>query len=343
MNTTQKELRISAVPRVLELRQNADGSRSIAGEAVVYNALSEDLGGWREQFAPGAFRNSLRTTEVMALYSHDEADILGRQSSGTLTLTDGPDALRFECKLPNTTVGRDVQELCARGDLKGMSFGFTAVVDEFKTGADGTVVRTVLEATLYEISVVGNPAFSQTTVSLRSCPAALRSKLAQRSEAEKTKTVDGVPLPASSFAYVGDKSQPDSWKLPIHWPGDPDKTQDHIRLALAMFSRTEGIPDSEKAEVYARIVGAAKAHGIAVTHESLRDREDAEDWTDPDPYADDPDDLTGAVQGPFDADIEDQDADEDDMDGDGDGETDSLRSDRLRMNLYFANLRANLL
>lgn len=340
---TQRELRISAIPRALELRQNADGTRSIAGEAVVYNALSEDLGGWREQFAPGAFRNSLRTTEVMALYSHDDSRILGRQSSGTLTLADGPDALRFECKLPNTQDGQTVQELCARGDLKGTSWGFVAIQDRWQPDADGNVVRTVLEATLYEISVVGNPAYSQTTVSLRSCPAALRSKLAARSDAEKTKTVDGVPLPSSSFAYVGDKSDPDTWKFPVHFPGDPEKSADHARLALALFSRAEGIPDSEKAEVYARIVGAAKAHGIAVTHESLRDREDAEDWTDPDPYPDDPDDLTGADEGPFDADIEDQDADEDDMDGDGDGETDSLRSDRLRMNLYFANVQANLL
>jgi len=335
LNTAQKELRISAIPRALELRSNSDGSKSIVGEAVVYNSLSEDLGGWREQFAPGAFKNSLRTTEVMALYSHDDSRILGRQSSGTLTLTDGPDALRFQCKLPNTQDGQTVQELCARGDLKGMSFGFTAVQDRWQPNADGNVVRTVLEATLYEISVVGNGAYSQSTVSLRSCPAALRSKLAQR-DAEKTKTVDGVPLPASSFAYVGHKSQPDSWKLPIHFPGDPEKSADHARLGLAMFSRTEGIPDSEKSEVYARIVGAAKAHGISVTHESLRDREDAEDWTDPDPYADDPDDLTGAVQGPFDADLEDEDSDVDDMDGD------LRRLDRLRIAQYFANTQANL-
>jgi hypothetical protein len=164
----------------LELRQNADGTRSIVGEAVVYNSLSEDLGGFRERIAPGAFRNSLRTTEVMALYSHQDADILGRQSSGTLTITDSPDALRFDCKLPNTTVGRDVQELCSRGDLKGMSFGFTAVQDDWTTGADGTVIRTVQEAILHEISAVGSPAYTSSTVSLRSCPANLRAKLTTR-------------------------------------------------------------------------------------------------------------------------------------------------------------------
>jgi uncharacterized protein len=173
----KRELRISAVPATLELRSNSDGTRSIVGAAVVYNTLSEDLGGFRERIAPGAFRNSLRTTEVMALYSHQESAIIGRQSSGTLTVTDGPDALRFECKLPNTTVGRDVQELCARGDLKGMSFGFSCTSDVWEPDATGTIIRTVLEAILYEVSVVGNPAYLSSTVSLRSCPANLRAKL----------------------------------------------------------------------------------------------------------------------------------------------------------------------
>ena len=90
--------------------------------------------------------------------------------------------------------------------------------------------------------------------------------------------------------------------------------------------------------MYAKVVGAAKAHGIAVSHESLRDREDADDWTDPDPYGDndtdDPEDaLTGAYQGSFDADDEDE---------DGADEEDSLRMDRLRVATYFANLQANL-
>ncbi len=203
---SKRELRISAVPRTHELRRNPDGTRSIAGEAVVYNTLSEDLGGFRERIAPGAFRNSLRETEVMALYSHDEADILGRQSSGTLTVTDGPDALRFVCKLPNTTVGNDVAELCARGDLKGMSFGFSCVQDQWTTDADGNVTRTVLEAMLYEVSVVGNPAYLASTVSLRSCPAALRSKLAQRSDwtdPDPYSDDDDDPEDALTGAYQG--------------------------------------------------------------------------------------------------------------------------------------------
>jgi HK97 family phage prohead protease len=215
---SKRELRVSAVPRTLELRQNSDGTRSIFGEAVVYNTLSEDLGGFRERIAPGAFRNSLRETEVMALYSHDEADILGRQSSGTLTVTDGPDALRFVCKLPNTTVGNDVAELCARGDLKGMSFGFSCVQDQWTTGADGSVIRTVLEAMLYEVSVVGSPAYLTSTVSLRSCPASLRSKLTQRSD-DASDWTDPDP-------YADPDDDPDDpMSGAVNVPDDEDETE----------------------------------------------------------------------------------------------------------------------
>ena len=78
----------------------------------------------------------------------------------------------------------------------------------------------------------------------------------------KTKKVDGVDLPASSFAYVGDPDKTDTWKLPIDFPGDDEKSKSHIRNALARFSQTEGIPESERAAVLAKIHAAAKKHGI---------------------------------------------------------------------------------
>lgn len=83
----------------------------------------------------------------------------------------------------------------------------------------------------------------------------------------KTKTVDGVKLPSHCFAYVGDEEKTATWKLPIEFPGDDEKTKTHIRNALARFSQTKGIPDDKKAEVKAKIVAAAKKHGIDVDDE----------------------------------------------------------------------------
>jgi len=79
-----------------------------------------------------------------------------------------------------------------------------------------------------------------------------------------TKKVDGVELTADCFAYVGDPEKTETWKLPIKFPGDDEKTKSHIRNALARFDQTQGIPDSERPAVLAKIRAAAKKYSIDV-------------------------------------------------------------------------------
>jgi hypothetical protein len=78
---------------------------------------------------------------------------------------------------------------------------------------------------------------------------------------KKTKRVDGVDLPSSAFAYVGDPDDTGTWKLPIKFP-DEEQSKSHIRNALARFSQTQGIPAGEKSKVLGRIKAAAKKYGI---------------------------------------------------------------------------------
>jgi hypothetical protein len=73
---------------------------------------------------------------------------------------------------------------------------------------------------------------------------------------------------------------------------------------------------------------SAKAHGITVAHEPLLDRDDAEDWTDPDP-CDGEDPTPDAINIP-----------DDDEDEDEDG--DDIRMDRLRVAQYCTYMQANL-
>ncbi len=72
--------------------------------------------------------------------------------------------------------------------------------------------------------------------------------------ADLTKTVDGKPLTANQFAYVGDAKDISTWHLPI------DK--DHIASALKMFGHERHVPPPQKAAVARRIVAAAKAAGL---------------------------------------------------------------------------------
>jgi len=91
---------------------------------VVFNQLSENLGGFREQIAPDAF-NGCDMTDVRCLFNHDDNQVLGRTASGTLTLNRTAAGLEFECDPPDTTFARDLAASMDRGDIDQCSFSFT--------------------------------------------------------------------------------------------------------------------------------------------------------------------------------------------------------------------------
>src|ERR1022692_2216608 len=141
-----RELRNSVIPQKFEVRSNEDGSRSISGSAVVYSSLSEDLGGFRERISPGAFTKSLRNNPNIAIcYNHDLGQVLGTVSSNTATVTDTPTALRFSCRVPQTSWGQDLAALMDAGIVDSMSFGFSCVRDAWSETPDGEIIRDVLE------------------------------------------------------------------------------------------------------------------------------------------------------------------------------------------------------
>ena len=84
----------------------------------------------------------------------------------------------------------------------------------------------------------------------------------------KTKRVAGEDLGAECFAYVGDKDDTSTWKLPYKGFSTEEKNKSHVRNALARFSQTQGIPAEAKSKVKAKLVAAAKKHGIEVSDKS---------------------------------------------------------------------------
>jgi hypothetical protein len=63
-----------------------------------------------------------------------------------------------------------------RGDTAGCSFGFRTLKDSYANDS-GTLVRTLEQLELLELTVTANPAYLQTQVDVRSCPKGLRSLL----------------------------------------------------------------------------------------------------------------------------------------------------------------------
>ena len=138
--------------------------RKLEGHAATFNTETRIGGAFTEVIAPGAFAGTLAArNDVLALVDHDPTRLLGRTRSGTLRLAEDSRGLAFEIDLPDTQEGRDVLALAERGDLGGMSFGFTAM-DEQRDG-DRRELRAVV---LHEISVVlAWPAYPDTLVQAR--------------------------------------------------------------------------------------------------------------------------------------------------------------------------------
>lgn len=154
----------------LETREEGkEGLPKITGYASVFNSLSQDLGGFKEQIKPGAFRNSLKNSEhdVRALVEHDGNKMLARTKSGTLKVWEDKKGLRVEIDPANTSYARDLVEQIQRGDVDSYSFGFQVIDDSFEK-KNGQLIRTVNEVDVFEVSVVSNPAYLATELSLRS-------------------------------------------------------------------------------------------------------------------------------------------------------------------------------
>src|SRR5690606_5179958 len=76
----------------------------LEGYAAVFDAPSEDLGGFVEYVRRGAFARSLKSNHAdpLALVHHMPHLVLGRRSAGTLKLEEDDRGLRFEIELPDT-------------------------------------------------------------------------------------------------------------------------------------------------------------------------------------------------------------------------------------------------
>ena len=83
----QYERRDITVP--VEVRELDDGTTRMVGYAIRYNEASVDMGGFTEYVAPGAARSAtMDGVDVLALWSHDTSQVLGRTTAGTLRLTE---------------------------------------------------------------------------------------------------------------------------------------------------------------------------------------------------------------------------------------------------------------
>ncbi|MBI9042917.1 MAG: HK97 family phage prohead protease [Anaerolineaceae bacterium] len=150
-----------------EMRESeGDEKPKIIGYAAVFNSLSEEMWGFKERVLPGAFAETIKRADIRALWNHDANYVLGRNTSGTLTLAEDQRGLKIEIDPPDVQWARDLMYSMKRGDVDQMSFGFRVVSDHWHKEND-EVLRDLVEVELFDVSPVTYPAYTQTVVHAR--------------------------------------------------------------------------------------------------------------------------------------------------------------------------------
>jgi hypothetical protein len=157
-----------SMPFTAEMRAEGDKPPHLSGHAAIFNALSDDLGFYRERILPGAFDEPLARPDDVRLLINHEGLALARTKSGTLKLEQDEIGLKVDADLdPANPRVAELSSVMGRGDVDQMSFAFEVGKDEFET-KDGVLVRTVEEVNrLWDGSIVTFPAYTDTDAELR--------------------------------------------------------------------------------------------------------------------------------------------------------------------------------
>ena len=168
----------------LEIRQ-VGGARSIVG-TFNYGSLgtTADRGRVRkERFGSRAFGFAIDqepTRKIDLLVGHDFGKPIASRQSGTLSIVDSAEAVRFEATLPDEALTpswvTDVEKAIANGTMVSLSPGFrvppVSVVPNAErlvpeAGNPGVSIRQIDQAVLREFSVVTAGIYDDAMVELR--------------------------------------------------------------------------------------------------------------------------------------------------------------------------------
>src|SRR5690242_17189053 len=159
------ERRFTSVP--VEIRAASD-KPTVGGYAAKFDRMSQNLGGFKERIVAGAVNRSRSDAwpGVVARYNHDDNMLLGTTGAATLRLGVDEVGLTYEVDLPQSRA--DVYELVQRGDVRQSSFAFIADDEDWAADDTGFPQRTLLQVRLLDVAPVNTPAYTDTSVGLRS-------------------------------------------------------------------------------------------------------------------------------------------------------------------------------
>lgn len=156
------------INRPIEVRAKDGEATRIVGHASVF-FRREDPGtqyelwpGAFERFHPGVFAKAIIEDDVRALVNHDANRLLGRNTAGTLALSEDDVGLSFDVTPPDTELARQTIESLRRGDMSGASIAFLPRENngEFWEEEEDLMIRNIISSHLYDVGPVTFPAFT---------------------------------------------------------------------------------------------------------------------------------------------------------------------------------------
>jgi HK97 family phage major capsid protein/HK97 family phage prohead protease len=167
-------------------------SLTVSGYVNKTEQLSHVLGvtkKFQEKIAKGAFSRAISNSkkEIDFLAEHDNKKILASTRNNSLSLREDNNGLYMEATITPTSWGKDYYELINSGIFKNMSFGFRTIKDSWKSIGAGLYERTIEELELFEVSVVRDPAYSQSTISARGIDLIEEIEIPTKTQLQNTK------------------------------------------------------------------------------------------------------------------------------------------------------------
>lgn len=162
---SERELRVLRAPAPELRAATADEPAVLEGYAAVFNSYSRNLGGFVEVVDPGAFTDTIAQDgrDILGLVNHDPNWLLGSTMSRTMELT--VDAVGEKYRILLDESDPDAQRAMAKvrtGKMRGSSFSFRTIKDEWGTTEQGFPLRRLLVVEQFDGGPVSMAAYPGT-------------------------------------------------------------------------------------------------------------------------------------------------------------------------------------
>ena len=171
LELAEPESRTFVAPFELTRATSESDGLTLEGYAAVFNSptrISDYGGDFVETIAPGAFKRSINASKPVMQFDHGQHPLIGSLPIAAIrSLREDAHGLFVQARVFDNWLTEPLRDAIREQAISGMSFRFSVIKDAWST-AGKDKVRTLKEVRLYELGPVVNPAYSDTTVALRS-------------------------------------------------------------------------------------------------------------------------------------------------------------------------------